>query len=210
LTAENAALAGKIAIYGIAAAFGLVAIAALAAAAAIMLPFALAIGAIYLIGAAASAAWDWLINDAAEAGTNLIDSFVGMLTSGVGRAMDAAKDLASSVAKAFKGALGIASPSKLFQSYGRFTVEGFTEGVEQEAPQAQGAVDDMAPGAPSGGGGGIARLGGGTVVNITMGDVYFAGKKSTEQERGGLLEFLTEQVQVALGTTGAGQPMGAT
>jgi hypothetical protein len=211
LTAENAALAGKIAIYGIAAAFGLVAIAALAAAAAIMLPFALAIGTIYLIGAAAHAAWDWLINDAAKAGSNLIDSFVGMLTSGVGRAMDAAKDLASSVAKAFKGALGIASPSKLFQSYGRFTVEGFTEGVEEEAGQAQGAVDDMSPAAPAGaGGGGIARLGGGTVVNITMGDVYFAGKKSTEQERGGLLEFLTEQVQVALGTTGAGQPMGAT
>jgi hypothetical protein len=211
LTAENAALAGKIAIYGIAAAFGLVAIAALAAAAAIMLPFALAIGAVYLIGAGVSAAWDWLINDAAEAGANLIDSFVGMLTGGVGRAMDAAKDLASSVAKAFKGALGIASPSKLFQSYGRFTVQGFAEGVEQEAPQAQGAVDEMSPDAPGGAGrGGIARLGGGTVVNITMGDVYFAGKKATEEERGGLLDFLNEQLQIATNAVGAGQPMGAT
>jgi hypothetical protein len=210
LTAENAATAGKVAIYGIAAAFGLVTIAALAAAAAIMLPFAIAAAVIWVVAAAIRSAWSWLINDAAEAGTNLIDSFVGMLTAGVGRAMDAAKDLASSVAKAFKGALGIASPSKLFQSYGRFTVQGFAEGVEEEAGQAQGAVDDMAPGAPSGGGGGIARLGGGTVVNITMGDVYFAGKKATEEERGGLLDFLNEQLQIATNATGAGQPLGAT
>lgn len=210
LTAKNAATAGKVAIYGLAAAFGLVAIAAGAAVALLVTPFVLAGLAIWSLVTTVSDAWDWLVNDAAAAGANLIDSFVGMLTSGVDRAMNAAKDLANSVAGAFKSALGIASPSKVFAAYGRYTVQGLVQGVEQEAPQAQGAVDDMAPTPPGGGGtGAVARFGAGTTVNVYVGDIYFAGQKATEQETLGIVEVLKQQLQAGINAVGAGEPLGA-
>lgn len=209
LTAENAATAGKVAIYGVAAAFGLIAIAALAATAAIALPFVIAGLAIWALVAGVGAAWDWLVNDAGKAASNLVDSFIGMLKSGVDRAMSAASDLANKVSSAFKSALGIASPSKVFAAYGRYTVQGFAEGVDQEAGSAQGSVEDMAPTAPDASvGGGLARLGGGSTVYITMGDVYFGGQKATEEEKGGLVEFLRQQLMAANNAVGAGEPLG--
>jgi hypothetical protein len=210
MTAENAATAGKIAIYGIAVAFGLVAVAALAAAAAIMLPVVVAIAAIAAIGYGIAAAWDWIINDAAAAGSNLVDSFIGMIMAGVDRVVGAAKNLATGAANAFKSALGIASPSKVFAAFGRYTVQGFAQGVEQESPQAQGAVDNMAPAAPGGGPGGaaIARVGGGAVVNLHIENVWFGGQKATDQETTSLVEMLRQQLQAGLGAAGAGEPLG--
>jgi len=75
--------------------------------------------------------------------------------------------LAKTVKDAFTGDLKIGSPSKVFERYGGYTVEGYAQGVEKGSQRAQGAVTGMvdpgaAMGAAGGGGGGIGQL----VVNI--------------------------------------------
>ena len=121
--------------------------------------------------------------------------------------MSAAKNLADSLSNSFKAALAIASPSKVFFRYGVNVDEGAEAGIEAGAGGVQGAVDDMAPVPPGGGGGALARFGGGT-VNVYVGDVYFGGTKATEEERGGLVEFLKQQLQAGINAGAAGEPVG--
>jgi hypothetical protein len=208
LTAENAATAGKIAIYGVAAAFALAAIAAGTAAVAIVGPFLLIAAAVYAAVLGVQAAWDWLTGSARAAASSLIDGFVGWIESGASRVVGAMTGLASKAAGAFKSALGIASPSKVFAAYGRYTVQGLTEGIEQEAPQAHAAVEALggaAPAAPALGGG---SSGAGTTINIE--NVYFGGKKATEQEKSDLVSFLIDMIDGAVGAGAAGLPAGLT
>jgi hypothetical protein len=154
-------------------------------------------------------AWDWLVNDAGKAASNLVDSFVGMLTSGVDRAMNAARDLANKVSGAFKAALGIASPSKVFAAYGRYTVQGFTEGVDKEADAAQGSVDSMAPTAPGATvGGGLARIGGGSTYQVHIENLYLGGTKATEQETMSVAEAIRQLLQAGNNAAAAGEPLG--
>lgn len=53
------------------------------------------------------------------------------------------KALAGSVKDAFTGKLKIQSPSKVFAEYGKYTVEGYAQGVERGSKRASGAVADM-------------------------------------------------------------------
>jgi hypothetical protein len=213
LTAENAGTLGKIAIYGLAVAFGLVAVAALAAAAAILLPFAIAGVAIWALVKGLNAAWSWLVNDATSAASNLIDSFIAAISAGVDRVGGAMRNLASKASDAFKSALGIASPSRVFAAFGRYTVQGFAAGVDQEAPQAQDAVDAMAPTPQLPGGVGARLAGGGPSINVSIQNLYLAGQKATEQDARSLsdavMRIVMEQMQAALGQSGAGMPAGA-
>jgi hypothetical protein len=60
---------------------------------------------------------------------SVASAVVGAVTSAVTGAIDAAKDL-----------LGIASPSKVFMQIGEHTAEGFVEGVDNGADDAQGSM----------------------------------------------------------------------
>lgn len=105
-------------------------------------------------------------------GRNLIDGLVGGIVGGAGRVVGAVTGLASRVKDAFKDALGIHSPSVVFQQYGEQTGAGYREGVESSAPGAQSAADDLAP-RPRGasGGGGAASAGssaGGSAVIVNF------------------------------------------
>lgn len=210
MTAENAALTGKVAVYALAGAFGLVAIAALAAVAAIVLPFAIAGLAIWALVKAAQTAWNALSETGREAARWIIEGLVGGLLAGIAPALSAVANLGTALAQKFRSVLQIGSPSKLFFGYGVNIDEGAAGGIEAGAGDVQRAVDDMAPVPPGGGGGSVARLGSGTVINVNVGDVYFAGQKATEQETGGLVEFLKQQLQAGINAAGAGEPLGAT
>ena len=80
-----------------------------------------------------------------ELGTALIDGFVKGITGGASKVWGAITGVGDNAKKALKAALGINSPSKVFAKFGAGTVEGYVQGVDREAPQAQRAVDDMAP-----------------------------------------------------------------
>lgn len=50
----------------------------------------------------------------------------------------------------FAGALGLASPSKLFRQYGEWTVEGYVQGIDRKAPTVTPAVASIAQNAITG------------------------------------------------------------
>jgi hypothetical protein len=118
-------------------------------------------------------------------------------------------DIADRVKSSFAGPLGIHSPSTEFHKYGQHTVEGYARGVESKQSDAQRSVNDMAPGAPSGGGGGMAR-GGPVTVNVTInagggGNAQETAKAVTAPD---VLLELTRAIEEAL--LGAGIPIQTT
>lgn len=110
-----------------------------------------------------------------EAGAAIISGLVGGILSGASAVIDAIVGVARSAIDAAKSALGIASPSKVFEGLGAFTAEGFASGVANdnsaqdaassmlEPPSAAGA---RAAGARAAAGVGAGGGGGGVIVNI--------------------------------------------
>jgi hypothetical protein len=118
------------------------------------------------VGEAISSAFDALTElDFGAIAGSLLDGLVNGIRNGAGIVMDAIKSLGSSMISGLKGVLGIASPSKVFASLGKFTSEGFAEGVDAGADGAQASVEAMVS-TPSAGGisGGRGGAGGPLVV----------------------------------------------
>ncbi len=219
--------AGEIAAYifvGFVAVLGLL----LAAVAAVLAPIIAVQVAIYALIAAVAAAGvaivagiiqsfrdakDFLVNmNLADVGLMLMRGLVAGITGGGSEVINAIVSVAKNAIKAAKSALGIASPSKVFADIGGFTAEGFAQGVDDGAAEAQDAMTAMveppAPGAASpytaaatadrvvraGGGAAPAAGRGGPTVNIN-GDVYFAGAKASETEKQNLAEELTRLLE---------------
>ncbi len=161
LTAVNV---GKVAFYALAGAVGIVAVSLALAA----IPFVLIGAAIY--GLVAGVKWGadmvmsavgWVlasVNSVTAAFNRLgwdglamaaIDALVGVFRSGAAVVSDAVGNLATSAANAFKSALGIASPSKLFAQYADWTVQGYVQQIEAGQPEAAAATAALGSGQPT-------------------------------------------------------------
>ena len=89
---------------------------------------------------------------AASAGSAIVGGLIQGLTSGAGAIGAAMLSLAATAISSFKGALGIASPSKVFTGLGEFVSEGAAQGIDSGAPAVQSSADDMLrPMLPAGG-----------------------------------------------------------
>ena len=121
--------------------------------------------------------------------TNIVNGLVEGITSGAGRFVEAIKALAMGGVNAFKGAMRIASPSKVFEELGGYTAEGLEVGLDG----GRGGVDDSAgnlldvpsrkaaftAGQDAGAGG---AAGGNTFnLNITGGDPFEVARQVREQ-----------------------------
>ena len=73
----------------------------------------------------------------------IIDGMVGGLAKGVDRAIQAAKDMAANVIQGAKDFLGIHSPSRVFFEIGKFTDEGFANGIDHYGSLVTGAMLDV-------------------------------------------------------------------
>jgi hypothetical protein len=82
-------------------------------------------------------------NSWSEFGVNIVSGLVAGMLASVGNAVKAAGNLASNVKNAFKTALGIQSPSKVFRAYGVFTAQGAAQGMRQGTPQVEAAAASM-------------------------------------------------------------------
>jgi hypothetical protein len=153
---------------------------------------------------AALKAYDFLMGlDFGAIATALIDGLVNGISSGVGMVIDAIKGLASSAMGALKSALGIASPSKVFTAYGKFTAEGFAQGTEDGSGRVNDAVASMVePPALAGAGG--SRGGGskgGNTFNITISGV----SNADSLREPAFLDKLAAAIEDAL--QGGGEPL---
>jgi tape measure domain-containing protein len=68
-----------------------------------------------------------------DIGKAVIDGFINGLKNKIGSAIDKIKDFAGSILDAAKGVLGINSPSKAFEEIGKFSSEGFANGLKKYA-----------------------------------------------------------------------------
>jgi hypothetical protein len=118
-----------------------------------------------------SAADKWLT----DIGTRMIEGLVDGISGGADAVVNAITGVADSAIAAAKKALGIASRSKVLYGIGGFTAQGFTEGIQENAGDAQSALENMvAPPAAAGGGG----AGGG--MSLSIGELHLHGAGGKE------------------------------
>lgn len=68
-----------------------------------------------------------------DLGRQVVEGLINGLKSMLSSLKDAANDIANSIKNKFKDVMGIHSPSKVFFEYGRFTDQGFANGIIQNA-----------------------------------------------------------------------------
>lgn len=115
-------------------------------------------------------------NDFKQAGQDVMNGLISGINDKIQSVMDTVTNIASTVSGAFKGALGIASPSKLFAEYGKFIDMGLANGVENNMGIVDRAMDSLytnVKGSPTlavaGGGGAPQQI----VIPIYIGQDHF-------------------------------------
>ncbi len=168
---------------------------------------------------AAFAGW---VASAWQIGTDFINGLIQGITNGAAAIGQTVTGIADGAVNAFKGALGIASPSKVMMGLGGFTAEGFTAGLDEAAPDVHGAASNMASmvvsgaasapaaapaaaaatAASGGGGGAPSGAGGGMSVVFEEGAIQISGQgkdwsEVTEEMLSQVMERLAMQLGVA-------------
>lgn len=139
------------------------------------------------VGGAGKAMVEW-VTSAASAAYNFVAGLVQGISNGTGMVIEAVKNLGGSAIGALKGVLGIASPSKVMMTMGVQTGEGFNQGLEASAPDAETAAGVMAGGAMAGASsaapaaGGTTAAGGGVTVIFEAGAIAIDGAGKAAQE----------------------------
>ena len=78
-----------------------------------------------------------------EAGQNIMNGLIDGIREKISAVTDMVQNVASTVSGAFKGALGIASPSKVFEEFGKFVDMGLAEGIEGNMRVVDGAMGGL-------------------------------------------------------------------
>ncbi len=130
------------------------------------------------INQAAKAAGDSAAGAMYNAGIKAADGLVKGLTKQKKAIEKTMMDIARSMEKAIKRALGIKSPSKVMQEVGHFTAEGFAVGVKKNASKDD-AWTSMLTAPPTAGGTGGASYGGGGSGTYVF-PIYLGDKKLDE------------------------------
>ena len=110
-------------------------------------------------------------NDFKQAGQDVMNGLISGINDKIQSVMDTVTNIASTVSGAFKGALGIASPSKVFAEYGKFIDMGLANGVENNLGIVDRAMDSLytnVKGSPT-----LAVAGGGGVPQQIVIPIYF-------------------------------------
>jgi hypothetical protein len=161
----------KVVLVGVAIVAGLIALPFVLAGVAVLL-FVAAVGAIaaatvYVIGFvsdAAGALADWAIG-AVKSARDFVAGLVEGIESGAGAVVDAVKGLATSALGAFKGAFGIASPSRVMLEHGERNIAGAAAtGIDRGADKVDASMSKL-------GAGGAGAPGGGRGTTITIGQI---------------------------------------
>jgi hypothetical protein len=140
-------------------------------------------------------------------GTDLVHGLVNGIVNMGPNVLNAITGIADGAITAAKHLLGIASPSKVFAEIGGYTAEGFTQGIDDGAPDAQDAVSNLvatpsaAPASPGASGAGGS---GGISIVVEAGAIVIQGVQGAAQAADSLRSALIETLeQYAAQATGA-------
>lgn len=117
------------------------------------------------------------------------EGLIGGLASTAERLKNGVVEMADSAVSSMKDALGIHSPSKVFDEIGRFSAEGFSQGFERERPLELDLSRIALPAAPSS----APR----TAPSITI-QVQVDARGSDEEKAKALTDSIREQLLVML------------
>jgi hypothetical protein len=145
-------------------------------------------------------------NDFKDAGYNVVTGIIEGINGALADIKGAMNKLADNIKDAFKNALGIHSPSSVFEGYGKQTAAGYQQGVDKGSQSTQRAVEKMAPDRPANDNAGKAGAQGSgaraapvnVVVNLHVGSESAA--KQLQQPR--FLADLTKTLTDALVAAG--------
>lgn len=139
--------------------------------------------------------------DWAGIGTAIVDGIKSGILSAWGALTGAVDGIATGIMQAFRSALRLESPSKVFAHYGRMTTQGFAEGVTSTSGDATDAVQTMVgPTAPdvtvsasAGGAGGNPSM----VVNVNIYGGGDAQQVADTVRSSGVLGAITHAIEIA-------------
>lgn len=129
----------------------------------------------YAIGTVIRTALDKIrtfIDQFKQMGQNIMDGLINGITSKIQAVTDTIGNVAGAVSGAFKSMLGIASPSKVFEEFGKFVDMGLAEGIEGNMRLIDGAMGSLSTEVTGGLTVQAAGAGGGgdTIIPIYLGD----------------------------------------
>jgi|TARA_Y100000034_G_scaffold127890_1_gene181523 phage-related protein len=87
----------------------------------------------------------WLPRKIYEIGRKIIEGLINGIKSMFGSLGNIAKSIGKKILGPFAGILGISSPSKVFEQYGKDTVAGYVAGLQGAAPEVEMAIGQVAP-----------------------------------------------------------------
>ena len=88
--------------------------------------------------------------DLMQIGKDIISGLILGISSMASKVGDTINKMAEKVKQGFKDAMGIKSPSKVFEMFGKYTAEGYQQGVEGQTVQTAQATAGMASSATAG------------------------------------------------------------
>lgn len=131
--------------------------------------------------------------DLEATGRNIVNGLINGIKAMAGEAVGAIADLASKIKTTITGALGIHSPSVVFQKYGQYTAEGYKRGVDGESDSVSDSVEGMASARPKGAKRG--KLSSGGPVTIIL-NIYAAmADAEIEKVRSALADLFEEDIE---------------
>lgn len=133
-------------------------------------------------------------------GKGIVDGLTSGITAGYETVTEAVSGLGARVKAAFAETLGIKSPSRVFEEFGAASAEGFTLGLERNAP------DPGASFIPQGGGGGgrsVAVHVGEIVIQLGAPPPGETSEQTIERLRPGLRQVVIEVFEEAAEQQGA-------
>lgn len=103
-----------------------------------------AVSAVSSMGSSIVSTVTGFVGDMVSAGADLIRGLVNGIKKMAGAAVDAAKSVVGDAVAGAKNLLGINSPSRVFRSFGEYTMQGLEIGINRMASRTVGAVTDVA------------------------------------------------------------------
>lgn len=118
------------------------------------------------LAASVRAAWDeWKALDLSSIGISLVDGLIGGIAEGRERLLSTIRTLGVDARNTLVSVLEIGSPSRVFAELGMQIPRGLAQGVQQAAPIAAGAIEDLG-GVPT------LRSAPSSTTSIAIGDIH--------------------------------------